>query len=252
MVGGNGHDHGANLTPLLDRPDRVAIVALGFSSQSFVQEMIANGSTGRKSPFDEVWTVNRGIRTFRHDKLFCMDDFRWLEQRDKGYAEYLAAHDKPVFTSTAYAEYPNAVEYPLTQVLECIQDDCFCVNTVAYMLAYAIYIGVKDVSIYGADFFYPNGNQSEKGGQAVAYLLGICQERKIMYRIPSTSTLLYSNGVKMVGNQLKRTYYGYHRKDELKHVAEPAQRAPLRSGPGNGARPPGQAEPGADHQAPAQ
>jgi len=34
MVGGNGQDHGANLKPLLDRPERVAIVALGFSSQS--------------------------------------------------------------------------------------------------------------------------------------------------------------------------------------------------------------------------
>jgi hypothetical protein len=206
---------GADLQSLITRPKRVAIVALGFSSQSFIQEMIAHGSTGQ-NPFDEVWTVNRGIRAIRHDKLFVMDDFRWLEKRDPAYAKFLREHDKPIITSTTYADYPNAVEYPLQQVIESIQDDCFCVNTVAYMLAYAIHIGVQEVSIYGADFFYPNGNQSERGGQAVAYLLGICQERKIFYRIPNTSTLLYSNGVKMVGGQAKRVYYGYHRKDEMK------------------------------------
>jgi hypothetical protein len=250
MVGGNGHDHGRNLLPLIDRPDRVAIVALGFSSQSFVQEQIALGSTGKKA-FDEVWTVNRGINTFRHDKLFVMDDFKWLEQRDPGYAAFLKNHDKPVFTSTVYGDYPSAVEYPLPQVVESIGDDCFCVNTVAYMLAYAIHIGVKEVSIYGADFFYPNGNQSERGGQAVAYLLGVCQERKIFYRIPQTSTLLYSNGVKIVGGQAKRTYYGYHRKDELNHVAQNARNTPVRAGQEHGQGAPRQAESGPDHQAPA-
>lgn len=216
---------GLHLQPLMDRPEKVAIVALGQSCKTFLQEAIASGS--RRQPWDEVWTVNRGLRTFRHDKLFCMDDFRWLEQRDKGYAEYLQKHDRPIFTSTPYPEYPQAVPYPLQQVIECIGNECFAVNTVAYMLAYAIYIGVKEVSIYGADFFYPNGNKAEEGGQAVTFLLGVCNERKIFYRIPQTSTLLYSHKARVVGGELRMPHYGYHRRDEL--VAKAARAQPIQA-----------------------
>lgn len=202
------------IDPLLTRPKHVAIVALGPSCRAVIAECMS--TAGMKNPFDEVWTLNRGLRGFFHDKLFLMDDLRWLEKHDKAYAKWVKKHDKPTFVSTVYADYPNTVQYPLHEVMECIKDDIFTQNTVSYMVAYAMYIGVERFSLYGADFVYPDGNFAEKGGQAVAYLLGVCQERDIKFRLPAETTMLYANTVKMVGGEFRRVHYGYHRKEQMR------------------------------------
>lgn len=205
------NEGGLWLEPLLTRPKTVAIVALGSSCKAFVREQMDT-----KAPqHDEIWTVNRGLRSFRHDKIFCMDDFRWLEQKNAKYAGWLKEHDKPIITSTVYPEYPNAVPYPFNDVLETIEDDIFANSTVSYMVAYAIYIRVERFSIYGADYIYPDGNKSEEGGQAVAFLLGMARELGIGHRIPKESSLLYANKTEMTSEGPKRIRYGYHRLKEM-------------------------------------
>ncbi len=200
--------------PLLTRPKHVAVVALGPSCKAVIAESMS--TPGMKNPFDEVWTLNRGLRGFMHDKLFLMDDLRWLEKHDKTYARWVRKHNKPTMVSTVYHDYPNAVAYPLHEVMEYIKDDIFTQNTVSYMIAYAMYIEVERLSVYGADFVYPNGNFAEKGGMAVAYLLGMCQEKGIKFRLPAETTMLYANTVKMAGSELTRVHYGYHRKDQMR------------------------------------
>tara|TARA_Y100000310_G_scaffold334209_2_gene413397 strand:- start:838 stop:1563 length:726 start_codon:yes stop_codon:yes gene_type:complete len=215
-------DGGKSYEALMTRPKRVAIVALGASFMSFMRECMTNSYY--ENPFDEVWTLNRGIKGFHHDKLFVMDDFRWIEEHSPGYAKWLKEHDRPIITSTPYPEYPNAIEYPINEVLETITDDVFAVNTVAYMLAYAIHIRVAEVTIYGADFVYPNGDTSEYGGQAVAYLCGMMRHFGLIHRIPQESTLLYANKVKQnpQTGQLVRQLYGWHRKDQMAEKADKA------------------------------
>jgi hypothetical protein len=208
------NNQGLFIEPLMTRPEKVAIVALGGSAKSFIAERMSNN--GIKNNFDEVWTLNRGLRAYPHDKLFVMDDLKWIEDHNKAYADFLKKHDKPIITSTVYDDYPMAVEYPLQYVMETIEDDIFAVNTVSYMVAYAIHIGVKEVSIYGADFFYPNGQTAEAGGQAVAYLCGMMRKYGMVHRIPGDSTLLYANKVKMrPDGGMSRELYGYHRKGQL-------------------------------------
>ena len=214
------------LLSLDTRPEKVAIVALGRSSGSFIQEMMQ--TRNMKAPFDEVWTVNRGFRGMVHDKLFVMDDLKWLEEiRDPVYAEFLKRHDKPIITSTRYDDYPTSVEYPIDDVLGAIQDDVFCVNTVAYMVAYALSIRVKHISIYGADFSYPNGNFAESGGQAVAYLLGMSGKFGAQFELPQSTTLLYAHQTETGKDGLpRRKRYGWHRRAELE-----AHRAKLKEQP---------------------
>ena len=112
---------GTPIETLLTRPRNVAIVALGRSVGAFVYEMIARGSRGTGDVFDEVWTLNRGLRTFAHSKMFCMDDMKWLQQKDKAYHDWLKKHPLPVITSTVYSGYENHVAYPLQEVLEFIE-----------------------------------------------------------------------------------------------------------------------------------
>lgn len=209
------NEGGLDILPLLTRPNTVAIVALGSSSQSFVRYVMSENTM--KKPFDEVWTCNRGFRGFQHDKLFVMDDLRWLKKNRPQYAKFLQVHDGPIITSTPYPEFPNSISYPINEVMETIGDDIFACNTVAYMVAYAIHIRAKNVHIYGADFSYPNGSTAESGGQAVAYLCGMMRHFDMVHSIPGDSTLLYANKVKvnpLTGGQ-QRDFYGYHRITEM-------------------------------------
>jgi hypothetical protein len=211
--------NGLFIDPLMSRPKRVAIVALGVSAQTFIQEYMSTHNM--RNPYDEVWALNRGLRGYPHDKLFVMDDLRWLERKDKVYAKMLQKHDKPIITCFAYPDYPMSVEYPLQDVGECIKDDVFAVNTVAYMVAYAIYIGVEEFAIFGADFSYPDGSTAESGGQAVAYLLGMAKERGLRHILPQTTTLLYANKVIVAPNgRTFRESYGYHRRREMAEADE--------------------------------
>jgi hypothetical protein len=206
--------HGLFIDPLLTRPKRIAIVALGVSAQTFIQEYMSNKLMNK--PYDEVWALNRGFRGYPHDKLFVMDDLRWLERQSKIYTKFLQKHDKPIITCFAYPDYPNSVEYPLNDVAATIGDDIFAVNTVSYMVAYAIHIGVEEFAVFGADFSYPDGSTAESGGQAVAYLLGMAKERGMRHILPQTTTLLYANKVKVgPAGQVFREPYGYHRRREM-------------------------------------
>ena len=211
---------GLFVDPLLSRPSRIALVALGPSCRTFVRESLSNPTMD--NPFDQVWTLNRGIRGFQHDLLFCMDDLKWLEKKNDGYSNYLKKHDRPIITSTVYPDYPMSVAYPLQEVLETITDDVFTVNTVAYMLAYAIHIRVKETTVYGADFVYPDGNTAEFGGQAVAYLMGMMRHFELIHRIPGDSTMLYANKVKAGphGHIGRMPYYGYHRIEKMAEEEE--------------------------------
>lgn len=205
------------LRSMLTRPKSVAIVALGRSMETFVREQMTTQHMCKS--YDEVWVVNRGLAATGHDKVFALDDLRWLNKRDKYYGKKLREHKKPIVTSTVYPEYPTSVAYPYQEVLEFIQDDIFNVNTVSYMLAYALFIGCKSISIFGADFAYPNGNFAESGGQAVAYLCGFAKKmtpEPVSIVIPTNSTLLYAHKVVRTPQGHYRPPYGYHRKEEMK------------------------------------
>lgn len=219
-------EEGHFVEPLLTRPQTVCIVALGHSMNDFVREAM---STFRfNNPYDEVWTLNRGIASVPCSKIFAMDDLRYLALRDPAYGGALQRSKTPIVTSTVYPEFPQSVAYPYAEIKEFIGDDVFNVNTVAYMLAYAMFIRVKEVAIYGADFFYPNGSTAEAGGQAVAFLLGLCKFFGIQYKLPHSTTLLYCNKIVQRGTIIERPPYGYHRKEEGVKMLETQKEEKLR------------------------
>ncbi len=212
VINPGGVDYG----PLMTRPKKVAIVALGPSARVFMRRSLSE--EGVKNPYDEVWTLNRGFRGFLHDKCFIMDDLRWLdEHRSKNYTKFLRTHEMPIVTSTCYPEFPTACPYPLKDVIDFHDDDIFAVNTVAYMIAYALFIGVKEMHLYGADFVYRNGVTVEEGGMAVAYMLGRCKMHGCTHVLSNETTMLYANQVvQREDGSIGREPYGWHRLAEMK------------------------------------
>ena len=187
-------------------PRKVCIVALGASALEYMQSMVGQEL---QAEFDQVWTLNMGLRIFRHDVLWVMDDLRLQAKNYPAYGRLLAQHDRPIITSTSYPEFPMSVRFPIEQVTEALGDDYFT-NTVCYAVALAMVGGVKELTLYGADFWYPKSDAREEGGMNCAYFLGLARHFGMTFHIPQASTLLSSYLARQgKDGNLHRMLYGY-------------------------------------------
>lgn len=176
-------------------PDHVAICGLGPSVQSFLNVCKVLG--GRSAFCDQVWTINALGNIFDADIVFHMDDIRVQEARAAAnptgniapMVRWLKKHPGPIITSRAHPDYPGLVEFPLEQVINDLKFAYFN-STAAYAIAYAIWLGVKRISVFGMDFTYANAHRAEKGRANVEFLLGIAAARGIKLTIPKDSSLM--------------------------------------------------------------
>lgn len=193
-------------------PDSLALVGLGRSKSSFF-ECLTQGPTnpGIYPEFDEVWTINLGIRLIPHDLVFAMDDFSVNESVYKNYTNLFKEHDKPIMVSTLYPGYPTAIEYPIRDVVKKI-GNFIPDNSVIYAMAYALYLGIKKVYLAGCDFSYYDATSAEKGAVAAAFLIGLGKGLGTEFIIPSNSTLMEMHNSIMFKGEHYYPMYGY-----LKH-----------------------------------
>jgi hypothetical protein len=197
---------------LKQRPERVAMVGLGPSANAFWLE---NSQFNGECPFDAVWAVNRASVSFRHDAAFDMHDLRAMVKKYPHEVRRFALAEKPIITLQHYPEFPMTVAYPIKAVLDFVKHDILN-STPAYMVAYAMMIGVKELLLYGMDFHYENLDRAEAGGQGMAYLLGMAQVCGVDYKIPNTSSLLDAYKVQLVDGRPLRPLYGYSESTETR------------------------------------
>ncbi len=180
-------------TPVV--PKKVAIVAMGASSSAY--NSIVAGHGHRKAMFDETWGINSMGACILTDRMFVMQDIKHNIAKEsesrkvaQGIQRWLPEYPGPVYTTTAYPEWPCLVEYPTEDVLNSLGGPPYLNNSVAYALAFAMFIGVKEIFLFGADFSYPDNHASESGRGCVEYLIGIGVARGIKFGVPPTSTIL--------------------------------------------------------------
>jgi SAM-dependent methyltransferase len=174
---------------------RVAILGLGPSISQYLD--ITKRQGGRSKLYDEVWTINALGDVFACDLVFHMDDVRIQEIRAAAnptgniaaMIPWLKNSRVPVVTSRRHPDYPALVEFPLEDVLNHFGHEYFN-NTAAYAIAFAIHIGVAQISLFGMDFTYPNRHDAEKGRACVEYWLGQARARGIRLLMPRESTLM--------------------------------------------------------------
>lgn len=182
-------------------PGRVAIIGLGPSARSYL-ELIKRGG-GRHVLYDEVWTINALGDVFVCDRVFHMDDVRIQEIRaaarpDSNIAEmlrWMRGYKGPIFTSRPHEDYPGLVAFPLEEVINRTRFAYFN-STAAYAVAYAVYLrilnpaAVRELTVFGNDFTYPNAHDAEKGRACVEFWLGMAAARGIKVKIPRDSSLM--------------------------------------------------------------
>lgn len=183
----------------------MALVALGPSKYEYLEGLTRHDGLR----FDEIWTVNTGIRYVPADVAFVMDDLRWFAARHPDYGRALIETEIPIITNTAYAEFGRVFEYPLAAVLNWTDPapKYFHHNSIPYLLAYAGMIGVEKLTLFGVDYSHPQADRVEAGREVATFWLGVLAGRGVTLEIASSSTLLQTD--RRISDPDFRHFYGY-------------------------------------------
>lgn len=155
--------------------------------------ILGTGMTNIICPFDkEVWGCNaayqlyiRTTRRLRVDKLFFFDDLTKELPTSPMCIERLKKVTIPLISVHQY-EGLTIEPYPLDEIIECF-DSTYFSNTIAYMIAYAMYLDYEAIDFYGIDHISEDSYMLERAG--VEYWVGRAKERGIKIFIPDGSIL---------------------------------------------------------------
>lgn len=177
-------------------PGHVAICALGPSLDLYVDMCKRHG--GRHRFADETWGVNAVGGVLQCDRVFHMDDVELQERRAAanpksniaGMLEWMREHPGPIYTSRTegIGGYPGLVAFPYERVINSLGFSYFN-NTVPYAVAYALWIGVKRVSLFGCDYTYASSHKAEKGRACLEWWMGFARAHGVEFSVAGTSTL---------------------------------------------------------------
>jgi hypothetical protein len=172
-------DSGAVVMPTVKMLKSVTIMGKGTNGMSFQW-----GTT------DEVWGVNNvasqpEYKDKKFDKLFAFDILP---------KEYIAGM-KPFAPICSWQDYAD-IKFPIDDVIREFGTKYFT-NTISYMLAYAAYLRIPEVHIYGVDVTFGAPYAQENRG--VEYWIGRAQERGVNVIVPDSSHLLRTVSGAMYG-----------------------------------------------------
>ena len=217
--------------PTGKKPKTVAIVSLG-PTQNVYHANNFQYTPHREKPC-EVWTVNKGFRSVVCDLVFIMDDLIGEMNKSSRYHDDIESFSGPVITSIVDVEVLSSYrktfyEFPFNDVLDYvgyvagaeraartgtkkitpadIYNNGIVVgnylhNSIPFMLAYALFIGVETVYLFGADYTFPGTNAREDDRANCEYWVGLLRARGVDVVVPHETTLL---------NQSRQPWvYGY-------------------------------------------
>lgn len=185
------------------QPTEVTILGGGASKILFAQQRWEDPNWG-----GEVWAINFCAAAFRHDLAFNMHDLEALkahEAKASDFLKFYANHDRPLVTIRALPELPNSYEYPLGEIIDAFGDSYFA-GAPGYMIALAMWMGVKRINCFGLDYNYPNRLDYEAGRANTEYWLGRAAQSGVQVAVPDLSTLC--DQVWRVGDKKGQQGYG--------------------------------------------
>jgi hypothetical protein len=163
---------------------------LGVTHQDFVAEWLGRDPADTVWGRDETWTLNRGALVFRHDLAFVMDYLDGERASWPRYGALLHRHDRPIITSVAPDWPAHVTAYPQEAVRRHFGPghDYFH-NSVPWIIAYALWIGVRELTLWGCDYTHDRSNGREDDRANAEYWVALARAAGMVVLIPQTSTL---------------------------------------------------------------
>lgn len=155
--------------------------------------ILAKGSSRLSCPYDaEVWGVNdvcETIPSLHHGKiarLFAFDDL------DANYISNMKATGIPIYSFQDYAD----SKYPIDEIDKEFGNTGYFINTIAYMIAMAIYEGYEKIRFYGVDMTHWEYLEEMRG---VEFWVGIAVGRKVIIDASACPMLIKTKTKKRYG-----------------------------------------------------
>ncbi len=150
-------------------PKTVLISCLGPTKHSLLELTTAHMPPADLMAVDEVWGINGGANHFAGrvawDVLWVLDHLHGEEAKEPEYGQHLRNWmqrfpDRPLITTEAAGSWPAQVhEYPFVEVATAVTalggpESCWFRNSVPMIVAYAWWIGVEKIFLFGADYHH--------------------------------------------------------------------------------------------------
>lgn len=227
--------------PTGNNPKSIHIVCCGATSRDYLAANMQYTVPLPKA--DEVWTLNKAFRTIKADFGFILDDLAGERIRSRQYWDFICGltQTTPIITShidptikylleVNPAKSENVYEYPIRQIRDALGEHFWSMtkmakpaglsdedairqkgnsllyfrNSVPMILAYAWFIGVEQICLFGADYTHPSGQAREADQPNAEYWVGWCEAMGINLLLPADTTLkstregkeLYGYGVR--------------------------------------------------------
>lgn len=162
--------------------------------------LIGGGIGKHEAPFDGMrWGVNAtclGIpvhMSFHMHDLENSDQYRVTGTQGKKridfspFLSYVKFMEHPVLSIKEYPSFPSITKYPYETICEYFHTNYFS-NSLCYMLAYALWKGYGDISLYGFNFILSDEYKDELPG--VHFWLGVATS---MGLIPGKTLKVFGN-----------------------------------------------------------
>ena len=173
------------------KSDKVAIV--GFAP------------SWKEAPFDappeecEIWMLNEmyklkdEVKNFHADKWFEIHDRNSPSKAMPEHQHFLKNCPCPVFMWKHFDDIPSSVKFPLNEIIEFFEEKGFqgsryFTNSISLMVAFAIYEGFKEISVFGVDMATNSEYQAQR--PSVEYWIALAEGMGIKVYIPPTSDIL--------------------------------------------------------------
>jgi len=166
-----------------------------------------------QSSVNELWTLNNAYKydvpmervtrwyELHKDHQIFFDD----KEKQKYYQFLTQQHPFPIYMQEQRDEFPCSVKYPLDDIAKSVDGGrYYLTNSIALMLAHAIYEGYERIELYGVDLAYGTEYSYQKAG--TEYMMGVAIGMGIDVYVPPECPLLNS------------PVYGYNAHTQTVHV----------------------------------
>jgi hypothetical protein len=166
-------------------------------------------TTRELAPYDdpefEIWGINDIYRHIpRFDRFFQLHKPEQLDKEHKAHPERDNAEINrasimnmqcPVYLQEADPEIPHTIKFPLQELIDTFspyfvepEHTKYFTNTIAYLLAFAIYEGFEEIHVYGVDMAMSSEFSQQR--PSCEFWLGVAVGRGSKIHVPNQADLL--------------------------------------------------------------
>lgn len=172
----------------------MALLGLGPSKDGFFNHLVAHNGTW-KAEYDEIWGINTALKFAQCDLYFVMDDMDLYTRHYPVYYKACVECKLPIITNNVrYSDFPTSVCYPDNHVLQHFDGGYGYLlhSSLPWVIAYAIWLGVKKLGLWGIDYSLPDRPDvtKERGRTCAEFWLGVAMGQGVRLQMPPNTTIL--------------------------------------------------------------